>query len=84
MPGSQIFKKLSMGIQSGRPSLVIVQLWAGQVIQGAMCCLTGKAADYYSNLLDCQPDLHYHQVVSHLAKRYGQKDLVSENTPKRK
>ena len=77
-----------MGIQSGKPSskksIVTVQLWAGQVIQGAMCCLTGKAADYYSNLLDCQPDLHYHQVESHLAKRYGQKDLVSENTPKRK
>ena len=39
-------------------------------------CLTGKAADYYSNMLDRQPDQHYHQVESNLAKRYGRKDLV--------
>ena len=37
-------------------------------------CLTGKAADYYSNLLDRQQDLPYHQVESNLAKRYGRKD----------
>ena len=51
--------------------------WAGDSrCDVMMWYLTGKAAHYYSNLLDRRPDLHYHQVESTLAKRYGRKDLV--------
>jgi len=31
--------------------------------------MTGKAADFYSNLLYRQPNLHYHQVKTNLSNR---------------